>query len=138
MLSLLGVVAAAGCGPAPLDCAQLERDTDGGMLTCAPLSPPTYDNVYDDVFDHYCDKNSCHSGTHPRGGMNLEDPDTAFDALLVPGEHRVIPGDPECSEVVERISTTDSDWHMPPGDEAQVPPETLCELALWIDMGAQR
>jgi hypothetical protein len=136
LLPLVLLLGAIGCGPDPLTCAELERDADGGMLTCNPLSPPSYDNVYRDTFEEKCATGHCHSGPGAKGGLDLEDKDAGYEDLLEVGQERVIPGEPECSEVVARIYTTDSDWHMPPGEDLSA--EEKCSIAKWIDMGAPR
>ena len=135
LLPFVLLLGAYGCGPAPLQCADLERD-DGGMLTCTPQYEPTFENVFDNTLRTDCALGGCHAGARPRAGLDLSEIETAYDDLLEVGEDRVIPGDTECSGVVARMFTTDSDWHMPPG-------ETLldsekCAVAQWVEMGAQR
>lgn len=135
---LLLLAEAAACGPDPLTCAEFEREADGGMIVCDPLYPPTYENAWNNTFKDSCATDGCHEGARPRGGMDLSDIDVAYDELLEAGEDRIIPGEPECSELVARIYTHDSDWHMPPGSEADILDTERCAIAKWVEAGAPR
>lgn len=135
---LLLLAGATACGPDPLTCAELEREADGGMIVCDPLYPPTYENAWNNTFSVSCGKDECHGGARPRGGMDLSDFDAGYGELLEAGEDRIIPGDPECSELVARIYTKDSDWHMPPGDEVDILDTERCAIAKWVEAGAPR
>src|SRR6188472_3017773 len=93
------ILGLAACGPDPLTCAELTRDADGGMIVCDPLYPPTFENAFDQTFSQTCAEGGCHSGPRPKGGMNLEELEGAYDDLLQTGQDRIIPFEPECSEV---------------------------------------
>jgi entry exclusion lipoprotein TrbK len=130
-LACLAAVAGAlvaGCQD-PLTCQVVDH-------TCAPLYIPTFDNAYDNTFKPKCAKGGCHVPPTPKGGMDLSDRDGAYAALLDAARDRVIPGNPECSQIIERTTTTDSHYHMPPG--AMLLDSERCSLALWIDQGAPR
>jgi hypothetical protein len=136
LLPLVLALGATGCGPDPLTCAELERETAGGMLTCTPQYAPTFDNVFTNTLEPDCALGGCHAGARPRAGLDLSEIETAYEGLLAAGQERVILGDPECSEVVSRMATTDSDWHMPPGE--RLSDAEICAVAQWIEAGAQR
>ena len=128
LLVLAGATMLPGCHD-PLDCVPF----DAG---CPPLYPPTFDNAYDNTFQPKCAKGGCHSGAAPKGGMDLSDRDGAYNALVDPTRTRVVPGDPGCSQIIERTTTTDSYYHMPPG--AMLLPTERCSLSLWVEGGALR
>ena len=131
-VALAAAVTAAllgGCPAKQLVCVDVDP-------SCTPLYEPTYDNVYAITLSQKCGvSNACHAGARPQAGMDLSDHDGAFDALLDPDRHRVLPGDPRCSEVVERIEN-DGDFQMPPGDPLD--PSERCAIAKWIAAGASK
>lgn len=122
-------VALAGC-PAELEPA----DVDPG---CTPQYEPTFANVYANTLEPECSPFGCHRQPTPSGNVDLGTIDVAHAALLAEGEDRVIPGDPEHSEVVMRIFTRQSEFKMPPGP-TPLPAEEQCAVALWVLMGADR
>lgn len=133
---LLLAAAVAGCGggddpPGSQACVDtLPRD-------CATLWPD-YDAIHKNLFATRCaTASACHNAQGAKGGLSLEDADAAYQALLgADGHIRVIPGDPECSPLMERLASDDPQFRMPPG-----PPLTaqeICAVTKWIDEGAER
>jgi len=55
------------------------------------------------------------------------------------GKHVVVPGDPEASEMIRRILTTDPDDRMPPPDHhpKPLPKEAIDTLTRWVEQGAE-
>ena len=136
-LAVCGLVA---CSDPPLDCVQ-NLDPDH----CTALYPPTFDNVYSDTLVPKCSTGggSCHTPEGHQAGLSFDEnkPDDAYNLLLMasttfPDRFRVIPGDPSCSEMIERIYSTAKRWHMPRGSE--LAPEETCSIVKWIDEGAHR
>lgn len=125
---LVAVEAACGSPQDPLECATVET-------SCAPLYPPTFDNVYATTLAAKCgsDGVACHSNAGMKGGMSFADRDTAYASLLAVGEDRVIPGDPACSEMIIRVFATGS-VQMPPGVDLSA--EERCALVQWVAAGA--
>jgi len=126
--------------PAPVACVQ---DLD---LQCAPAYPPTFDAIFSDVFARGCGSSatgsSCHYGPSPAmamGGLVLSDATVAYDALLghSDGRARVLPGNPACSILVERLESTDPNFRMPVGNDP-LPERTRCAIRQWIANGAMR
>lgn len=125
---LVAVVAVAGaaCGEeAPPACIAVDT-------SCAPLYPPTFENVYANTLRVTCgsERSACHSRTG-EGNMSLAEPSIAHQALLA---GRVAPGDPACSELIVRTSSPGADYQMPPGQplsEAE-----RCALIQWVAAGA--
>lgn len=129
----------AACSDPPLDCVQT-IDTQ-----CAALYPPTFDNVFQDTLVPKCSTGggSCHTPEGHQAGLSFDktNPDDAYAQLLMPSTTfpdrvRMIPGDPSCSEVTERIFSTASRWHMPRG--SSLAPEESCAIVQWIAQGATR
>src|SRR5262249_54064578 len=100
--ALMGLAAGAcSSGPTTRPCV-----TDL-PASCAPLYTPTFAQLYSRTFLPTCAQpgTACHAAAGAQGSLVLEDPDVAYRDLL--GEQgarvRVIPGDPSCSLVVERL-----------------------------------
>jgi hypothetical protein len=123
------VAALTGCKDEPPACKTVDLD-------CGPLYVPTFHNIYEMTLKDNCgsDKNACHSRVGRKGGMSFETEQSAYDALLV--APRVVPGDPECSEMIVRTSSPGADYQMPPGDA--LPKNEACVLIKWVQMGAMR
>lgn len=109
-------------------------------LACDPLYPPTFDNVFTTTLLPKCgaEGNACHSIEGHRNGLVFADIDDAYDELLGLTEDgaRLVPSDASCSEMIMRISATDPDYLMPPGQPLS--PEERCALTLWVANGAER
>jgi hypothetical protein len=129
-----------GCGDAPA------ASDAGGCLApldtaCQPAYPATFRNLFDNELGATCGSaatgGSCHSAEGAQGGLVMEDFDTAYDHLLgsADGRARVEPGDPECSLLMQRIESTDTQFRMPPGTSA-LPDNVRCAFQHWIAEGA--
>lgn len=111
-------------------------------LDCEPLYQPTFDNLFQNRLRATCGAastgGSCHSEAGAMAGLVLTDKDTAYAMLLgKDGYHqRVIPGDPACSLLVERIMSSDLNFQMPPGDPLSDAEQ--CAILKWIANGATR
>lgn len=126
------VVGACGGEDPPLEC------NTQVTTACAPLYPPTFENVYTMTLRPHCGAGarSCHSDSGMKGGMSFDTIDGAYDALLEPGQDRVIPSDPACSVMIIRTHATDFSIKMPPG--SSLPAAELCALVQWVANGAER
>ena len=82
----------------------------------------------------------CHGpdATHREGGLRLDLKESAFgegDSGMV----AIIPGDPDASEIMQRIKETDPDLHMPkPESGKQLEDTEVALLKRWIEQGADR
>ena len=126
----------SGGGSSGFDCVQ---DLD---LSCSPQSdPPTFQAVFDDTLHPTCasGKGTCHTADVQMGGLVFEDIDQSYDLLLgnVDGRARVMPGDPSCSLIVERLEADTPTKRMPPASEP-LPAAERCTIEQWIAQGAQR
>jgi hypothetical protein len=114
----------------------------GLSLDCKPLyEPPTYQAIFDHTFHPTCAAGSgtCHTADAAKAGLVFADADHAYALLLGTdgGRPRVVPGDPACSLIMERLDSTDPSFHMPPGSISLSAAE-LCAIAQWIAQGAKR
>jgi len=128
-LAWLGVLGAAGCGGDELTCVEVD-------LTCQPLYPPTFDQVYANTLRAKCgtDGSTCHSRDGRKAGLVLDDPDEAYRRLVDGG--RVVPGEPSCSILIERVYAAASSLRMPPG--RTLADAERCALLQWVAAGAPR
>jgi hypothetical protein len=123
--ALAGLYAACASDPPP-SCITVDTG-------CAPLYPPTFDNIYTMTLRDTCgsQRASCHSAAGRQGGMSFEDPQHAFDALR---SGRVVPGNPGCSKMIVRTDSPGASYQMPPGDPLSEPER--CALIQWVQGGA--
>jgi len=134
----LACVAACGSG-----------DDDPGLscldnlpVSCTPSFPASYDQIYNQVFQQRCGTagggSSCHGSMGKKGGLDLSEPNAAYQQLLGSnGNPRVVPGDPKCSILVERLESADANVRMPYG-EAPLSAGVRCAVQTWIQGGAAR
>ncbi|MBX3232405.1 MAG: hypothetical protein KIT84_22535 [Labilithrix sp.] len=136
VLFLLAIMlAATGCPNTPAERPVVCLEA-GSLAPCTPAYDPTYDNVYANAFQPSCAKTgfSCHSPEGRQGGLDFFDKEGVFAAMH---EQRVVrAGSPECSDVVQRIISTDGFFRMPPG--ANISAEQQCAIITWIANGANR
>jgi hypothetical protein len=104
-------------------------------LACTPAYEPTFDNVFTRTLRPTCGIGgaACHTSSGRQGKLVFEDPEVAFDGLM---NGKVSPGDPACSAVMVRLTSTDGMVRMPPG--RPLDPSEQCAIAKWIEGGAQR
>lgn len=108
-------------------------------LSCAPLYTPDFDHLFTNTLHPTCAQPGvCHAADSGRAGLVYEDPDTAYALLLGEnaGHPRVVPGDPSCSPIVERIESPDPSVQMPPGKPLS--DAERCVFVRWIAEGAKR
>ena len=131
----VSVVACSGDDGDELKCVE-QLATD-----CVPTFDPTWDNVYANVVRQSCGGSgvSCHGPQGQGGGLELTSKDGAFASLLgdVDGRPRVLPNDPACSILIERLESTNPSRWMPAGASAPLPAGTRCAVQKWIEMGAK-
>lgn len=107
---------------------------------CMPLyAPPTFGTLYANLFHPTCAQGigTCHTSDAQMGGLVFEDQATAYALLLGTqgGRARVLPGNPACSLLEERLESNDSHFRMPPGPTPLSEP-ARCAVAQWIAQGA--
>ena len=109
---------------------------------CAALyDPQTYQTIYDKILHPTCatGNGTCHTSDGAKGGLVFENVDTAYALLLGTsgGKVRVVPGNPACSLIVEKLESGDPTYRMPPGSEPLLAGER-CTIEKWIAQGAKR
>jgi hypothetical protein len=131
---LLPMLALAACpsdnGEEPVVCLEA-----GSLGSCTPAYEPTYDNLYANTFQPTCAKSgfSCHSPEGHQGGLNFFDKEAVYTQLL---NRPVKPGNPECSNLVQRVISTDGFQRMPPGKS--IAEGEQCAIIEWVRAGAKR
>mgnify|MGYP001194422418 CR=1 FL=1 len=98
--------------------------TDSTTLFAATVEP---------IFEAKC--YSCHNPKKAKGNLVL----TSMEGIMKGGESGPLwhPADADQSLLVERLMLPlDHDDHMPPKDKAQLTPDEINFIALWIDEGA--
>jgi hypothetical protein len=107
---------------------------------CAPLYAPTFDQLFTRTLQPTCAQagGSCHASAGAMGGLVFEDADASYALLLgrTDGRARVVPGDPACSVLIERLESTDPDRIMPRG--SALPDGERCAFVQWVHNGAKR
>ena len=79
---------------------------------------------------------TCHGPDKQKAGLNLTDEKSAR-AELKSGKRAVVPGNPDDSEIVYRLSTDDADDLMPPPDHGKrLKPDQIELIRQWITEGA--
>ena len=116
-----------------------ERCAPLAFAPCAPLYAPTFTDIYSRRLSTTCSSGggACHGaseGRGGRGGLTLDDADSAYQGLV--DEGRVTPGDADCGDLVERLTTSDPGTLMPPG--SPLPDSESCAIRQWISDGAKR
>lgn len=87
------------------------------------------------IFAEHC--TLCHGPDDAKGGLRLTDREFATGQLKS-GAHGIVPGDPEASEIMRRVLTSDPDDQMPPPGKAEaLTPEQVAKLRQWIVEGAE-
>ncbi len=112
----------------------------GLSTACSPLYSPTFDQIFSRTLSPTCAQPGgvCHASAGVQGGLLFIDPDQTYALLLgeTDGNARVIPGNPACSILVERIESTDPATVMPP--KAPLSDAERCAILQWIQGGAKR
>jgi hypothetical protein len=122
-------------GPAAAQC--LPEPT----TACMPDINTDFDSLYRNLFSKRCGTagNACHGTDGHQAGLVLANVDAAYKALLgQDGTHaRVIPGDPDCSSLMERLESDDISFRMPYMD-VKLAEGSRCAVRMWIQDGAAR
>ena len=128
-------LALASCSDPPkndLPCVALNAN-------CAPFfDPPTYSAIYTQIFQTTCatGTGTCHTADSRKGGLYFQDPMQAYALLMgtSDGRARILPNNPGCSILAERLFAMDPAVRMPPG--GGLSDAELCDFAKWLTAGA--
>jgi len=133
--AVASMIAMSGCGGpnAPASaCVPIKTD-------CQPLyEPPTYPTLYEKIFKPTCASGmgTCHTADSKKGGLFFDDPAQAYQLLLgkTDGRARIVPSNPGCSLLAEKVASTDPLFRMPPGNGLSA--AELCDVMQWLGAGA--
>lgn len=113
-------------------------------LDCRPsFEPATFEAIFANVLRPSCGSSAsgtqCHGADGKQAGLVLADIDEAYDSLLgeLDDRPRVMPGDPECSMLIERIESSDRRVRMPLNSEP-LGEGQRCAIRHWVAEGAER
>ena len=80
---------------------------------------------------------TCHGPDKQKAGLNLTDKESAR-AELKSGKRAVVPGKPDDSELINRVTTNDTDDLMPPPDHGKsLKPAQIALIRQWISEGGR-
>jgi hypothetical protein len=136
---------AIGCAAFSLCCGGGDEPAGNQCVTlpatCTLGITPSYAEIYTTILSKSCGAGmgaNCHGPDGRQGGLGLYDADMAYNDLLgVTGHARVIPENPECSSLVERLNSDDPSYRMPYMG-AKLAPDLLCAVQTWIRDGATK
>jgi hypothetical protein len=136
-MGVLGAAASVGgCSSPPPDPPALSCVTIDP--TCQPLHDPvTYTTLFTTLFQPTCAiAGTCHAPPNPQLGLSFQDQAESYQLLLGSkgGRARVVPANPGCSVLIERLEAPDPNLRMPPGmglSDAQI-----CDVVKWLVAGA--
>ena len=137
---------ATGCGGD--DDGPVTAPSDGGCeavtdasLDCTPaFEPPDFSAIYDNVIEKRCGSSDMGCHGHDAGsGLEMTAPASAHAYLLgqVDDRARVVPGHPECSELVLRVQSSDPRVRMPWMSPTPLDDNAICAIRQWIANGAE-
>ncbi|MBC8327038.1 MAG: PSD1 domain-containing protein [Verrucomicrobia subdivision 3 bacterium] len=87
------------------------------------------------IFAQHCTE--CHGPDKQKAGLNLAD-SAGLLAKLKSGEHAVVPGKPNQSALIYRLTTTNADEQMPPTEKGKpLPPTDIAKIRQWIIEGGR-
>jgi hypothetical protein len=123
--------------------------SDAGAFDAGPIGSITFTSLYDDVFSQQafgtglsCANDYCHGATGS-GGFSVSTKQVAYDSLVSAegsancgGEIRVVPGNPDASLLVQKITDPTCGERMPKDNEDSLSPETVARIRAWISAGA--
>ena len=123
---LIGAVGLTSCGGEPA-CAPAP------LPDCSDVDAPAFAALHAELIAPSCAAGiTCHVAGDTISDLDLSDPSTTR-AILIGGGY-VVPGSPECSEVTQRMTSTDRFFRMPPSGTLSV--EQQCAVIAWVRDGA--
>jgi hypothetical protein len=109
-------------------------------MACGPSEPPSLGQIEQEIFSQSCAFSTCHKGSSPAGGLNLEG-NTHAKLVNAPsrgaeGRVRVTPGNPSASYLLDKLTLAQPEEgnQMPPG--TPLSREQIGMIREWITRGA--
>ena len=127
----LSAILLAGCGSTytpPAEIAAVAKDVPAELDYNWDVRPILSQNCF-----------NCHGNSVQKSGLRLDVAANAYGELPEnKGKHAITPRWPEKSELIRRITSEDSDEHMPPRESHKVlAPVEIATLVKWVSEGAQ-
>ena len=111
------------------------------QAACTPAFNPDFNSIHSNLLAPRCGTagNNCHGASGKKGNLVLSEPEQAYNALLGRDgtAQRVLPSDPNCSSLMQRLESDDPVQRMPFG-ESKLPDGVRCAVRMWIEAGANR
>ena len=130
-----GLAALVATGSACSTHADAPACVVGLTTSCSPTySPPTFDAIHTNILVPDCaiGTGTCHTADYVAGGLQFTNEAMSYQELL---DGYVAPDDAGCSQLMERLESTDPNFHMPKGTNF-LSPGDLWTITQWIAMGA--
>lgn len=106
-----------------------------GVAAAARAEPIDFNTQIRPILNQNC--TACHGGVKAASEMSLVYRDVLTKVGKKSGKRIIVPGDPAASELIARISSTDSEYRMPPADHGPaLPADKIAVLREWIKQGA--
>ncbi len=104
-------------------------------LVAARAQPVDFNAQIRPILNQSC--TSCHGGVKSAGDLSFVYREALSKVAKKSGRRVVVPGDPDASELIARVTSADKDYRMPPADHgAALPTEKIALLRAWIEQGA--
>lgn len=130
----------AGCTvgdtPAPERTRAASVARTPAATAAAPASRPIDFNAHiRPILNQNC--TSCHGGVKSAGEVSFVYRDVVGKIGKKSGQPVIVPGQPEASELIRRVTSPDKEYRMPPADHGPaLPAEKVALLREWIRQGA--
>ncbi len=108
----------------------------GGIAAAASAQTIDFNTHIRPILNQNC--TSCHGGVKAAGDISFIYRETATKVGKKSKRPVIVPGKPDESELIARITSMDTEYRMPPADHAAaLPPEKIALLREWIRQGAE-
>ncbi len=105
------------------------------LIAVAPAQPIDFNAQIRPILNQSC--TSCHGGVKAAGDISFVYREAAAKVGKKSGRPVIVAGKPEASELIARITSTDTEYRMPPADHGPaLAPEKIALLREWIRQGA--
>lgn len=105
----------------------------GGLLLSRSSAPVDFNAEIRPILNDRCI--TCHGGVRQAGGFSVLFREEALDTTEA-GVYAIVPGDPDASELLRRVTHPDADERMPP-EGPPLADDEVAALRRWIEQGAE-
>ena len=101
----------------------------------AATAPIDFDTQIRPILNQNC--TACHGGVKAAGDISFVYRDVVTKTGKKSGRRVIVAGNPDASEMIARVSSTDKEYRMPPADHGPaLPADKIALLREWIKQGA--